>query len=349
MKYRPIGSSGMQASTIILGTWATGGFQWGGTDAQESIRAIHAAMDEGINTIDTAPVYGFGESEIRVGKAVKGRRDRVLLATKCGVVWHIEKGQFFFSADDHGPTQDGSGRKVYRYLHPQSIRYEIEQSLHRLSTDYIDLYQVHWMDDTTPIPEIMNVLLELKKEGKIRAIGVSNATVEHLEQYRAEDVIDSDQERYSLFDREIEKKNIRYCTNHAMSFIAYSPLFHGLLTGRMTGKTRFGQGDIRSTRLRFAPDYIEKVNQMLLRLDPIVASHQTTTTRLVLAYMLRQPGCTHVVVGARKVAHACENAKAADVDLSAEQIHTMNQIFSDYLPRLSTETTAVKNKDPSVA
>lgn len=333
MKYRPIGDSGMQASTVILGTWATGGFQWGGTDEQESIRAIHAAMDEGINTIDTAPVYGFGESETRVGKAVKGRRDKVVLATKCGLVWHTDKGKFF-SAEDRGPAPDGSGRKVYRYLQPQSIRYEIEQSLTRLRTDYIDLYQVHRMDDITPIPEIMNVLLELKKEGKIRAIGVSNVTVEYLEDFRTEGGISSDQERYSLFDREIEKKNVLLCANHGVAFIAYSPLFHGLLTGKITGQTSFEQDDFRSTRLRFAPAYIEKVNKMLLMLEPIVASHQTTISRLILAYLLNQPGCTHVVVGARKAAHAIDNARAGDLDLSGDELKSMDRIFSEYLPGL---------------
>lgn len=335
MKYQPIGSSDMQASSIVLGTWATGGFQWGGTDEQESIRAIHAAMDEGVNIIDTAPVYGFGESEIRVGKAIKGRRDRVIIATKCGVVWHIAKGSFFFCADSHGTTQNGLGKKVYRYLNPQSIRYEVEQSLNRLGTDYIDLYQVHWMDNTTPVSEIMDALLKLKCEGKIRAIGVSNVTVEELTQFRAHGVIDSDQERYSVFDRQVETKNIQYCLNNKMAFMAYSPLFHGLLTGKITKMAKFGPGDIRNTRLRFAPDYVEKVNSMLKHLEPIAVSRQITITQLVLAYMLSQPGCTHVVVGARKVAHAIENSQAADLTLSLDELKTMEQIFINYLPGIS--------------
>jgi methylglyoxal reductase len=344
MRYRSIGKTGMQASIIVLGTWATGGFQWGGTDEAESIRAIRAAMDEGINTIDTAPIYGFGESEIRVGKAIKGRRDRVLLATKCGIVWHINKGKLFFKADTRGVTEDGSGREVYRFLDPQSIRHEIEQSLTRLDTDYIDLYQVHWMDDITPIPDTMGVLLDLKKEGKIRAIGLSNATVECLKQYNTEGDIVSDQERYSVFDRKIEKENIRYCADHNMAFIAYSPLFHGLLTGKVTRQTLFEAGDIRSTRLRFAPDYIEKVNEMLARLEPIIRSRGVTIPQLVLAYMLHHPGCTHVVAGARKVSHAVENAGAADLDLSDDEMTYMDRVFVDYLPDLSLKTKAVQNK-----
>ena len=336
MKYCPIGTSSLNASSIVIGTWSTGGFQWGGTDEQESIRAIHAAMDEGVNIIDTAPIYGFGESEIRVGKAIKGRRDRVLIATKCGVVWHIDDGTLFFSADSQGTTEDGSGRKVYRYLNPQSIRYEIEQSLSRLRTDYIDLYQIHWMDHITPISEVMGVLMQLKNEGKIRAIGVSNVSVEELKQFRAEGVVDSDQERYSLFDREIETKNIYYCLKKEMAFMAYSPLFHGLLTGKITRNENFKQGDIRNTRLRFAGDYVVKVNKMLQRLEPIVTSRQITTTQLVLAYQLCQPGCTHVVVGARKVAHAIENSQAADLNLTNDELTIMDKIFLESLPNISS-------------
>jgi len=334
MKYYPLGTSNLQASSVVFGTWSTGGFQWGGTDEQESIRAIHAAMDEGINLIDTAPIYGFGESEIRVGKAIKGRRERVLLATKCGVVWHVEKGKMFFCADSQGLTKDGSGHKVYRYLNPQSIRYELEQSLIRLGTDYIDLYQVHWMDYTTPIFEVMGVLTQLKNEGKIRAIGVSNVTMEELSQFRAVGVVDSDQERYSLFDREVETKNISFCLKNKIAFMAYSPLFHGLLTGKMTKNSSFSHGDIRNTRLRFAPDYIEKVNCMLQRLEPIIMYRQITITQLILAYILNQSGCTHVVVGARKVSHAIENSRAADLVLTKDELMDMDRIFLTHLPPL---------------
>lgn len=334
MKYHPIGHSNLQASAVMLGTWATGGFQWGGTDKDESIRAIQTAIDEGINAIDTAPVYGFGESEIRVGKAIRGRRDRVILATKCGVVWHTDSGKFFYSADEKGQTTDGSGRKVFRYLHPQSIRYEIEQSLRRLDTDYIDLYQVHWMDDLTPPEQVMQTLLALKKEGKIRAIGLSNATVDHLRQYSEYGTIDSDQERYSLFDRTVESRNIPYCAGQGMAFIAYSPLFHGLLTGKFKADTHFEPGDFRATRLRFAPAYIEQVNIMISHLSQLRETYSTTAGALVLAYMLSRPGCTHVVVGARKPAQATENAQAGRLCLSATELKLMDDLFLHHLPVL---------------
>lgn len=334
MKYRHIGTLGIEASVIVLGTWATGGFQWGGTDEKESIRAIHAALDEGINIIDTAPIYGFGESEERVAKAIKGRRDKVILATKCGLVWHVEEGKFFFSTEDNGSTPDSPGRNVYRYLQPESIRYETEKSLSRLGTDYIDLYQVHWMDQTTPISEVMGTLMELKKEGKIRAIGLSNAKVEDIEEYRAAGVVDSDQERYSIFDRQVEATNIPYCAENGLAFLAYSPLFHGLLTGKISPETQFAEDDIRTTRLRFAPEYIEKVNGMLKKLASLTKHHQSTITQLILAYMLNRPGCTHVLVGARKVAHAIENAQAADLSLSSEELESIDTLFSEHMEGL---------------
>jgi len=345
MQYRLIGRSGLHASRVILGTWATGGFQWGGTEEQESIRAIHAALDEGINAIDTAPIYGFGESEIRVGKAVSDRRDKVLLATKCGLVWHTDQGKFLYTADDQGITQDGSGRKVFCYLHPLSVRYEIERSLKRLNTEYIDLYQIHAMDETTPIPDILELMQALKQEGKIRAFGVCNASVEHLEQYHVTGYLDSDQERYSLFDREVEKKNVRYCEDHGVAFIAYSALFHGLLTGKTTPDEHYQPGDFRRTRQRFTPAYIVKVNQMLSMVNPIAGDRQASISQIVLAYMLRQPGCTHVLAGARKVAHASENARAGGLELSDKELQFLHEIFRNHLPGLPAQNPSAEMRE----
>ncbi len=185
MRYRPLGQSGIEASVVALGAWAIGGWYWGGTDETQSIDAIHAALDAGINFIDTAPAYGLGRSETIVGKAIAGRRDQVVIATKCGVVWHTQEGK---------PHIQQHNKQTYRYLGAESIRYEIEESLRRLQTDYIDLYQTHWQDPTTPIEETMEALLELKEQGKIRAIGVCNATADDMERYRKLGPLDSDQE-----------------------------------------------------------------------------------------------------------------------------------------------------------
>ena len=184
MRYTPIGQSGITASVVAHGAWAIGGWMWGGTDVQKSVRSIHTSLDAGVNFIDTAPAYGLGLSERIVGEAVRGRRDKVILATKCGLVWHTGKGTFFV---------DQNGARIHRYLGADSIRYEVEQSLRRLETDYIDLYQTHWQDSTTPIEETMGTLLDLKKQGKIRAIGVSSCTVAQVRQYRSVGPVDAAQ------------------------------------------------------------------------------------------------------------------------------------------------------------
>ncbi len=173
---RPIGRSGIEASAVGLGTWAIGGWMWGGTDEARSVRAIQAAVDEGITLIDTAPAYGQGVAEEIVGKALTGRRDRVVLATKCGLVWHTRKGNHFFDVD---------GAPVHRYLGRDAIIHEVEQSLRRLGTDHIDHYITHWQDPTTPIDETMEALETLKAQGKIRSIGASNTTPADIKAYLA--------------------------------------------------------------------------------------------------------------------------------------------------------------------
>ena len=192
---REIGRSGVTASAVGLGTWAIGGWMWGGTDERESIAAIQASLDAGVTLIDTAPAYGLGRSEEIVGKALAGRRDKAVIATKCGLVWHTDKGRHFFDQD---------GRPVHRYLGRDAIRHEVEQSLKRLGTDYIDLYITHWQDPTTPIEETMSALEELRQAGKIKGIGASNVGRGELEQYIAVGGLDAIQERFSMIDRQIE-------------------------------------------------------------------------------------------------------------------------------------------------
>jgi methylglyoxal reductase len=202
MMQREIGSSGLRASAIGLGTWAIGGWMWGGTDEQQSIAAIQASIDEGVSLIDTAPAYGQGRAEEIVGQAIKGRRDKVVLATKCGLVWHTTKGTHFFDYD---------GKPVHRYLGANSIVHEVEQSLKRLGTDHIDLYITHWQDRTTPISETMEALQKLKEQGKIRAIGASNVSPDELEAYLAAGGPDALQEEYSMIKREIETALLPAC------------------------------------------------------------------------------------------------------------------------------------------
>lgn len=322
MQYRPLGQSGIQASVVGLGTWAIGGFSWGGTDEAESINAIRAAIDAGITLIDSAPAYGLGDAESFVGKAIEGRRDEVILATKCGLVWHTNEGQYFF---------DESGKPVHRYLGPESIRHELEESLKRFRTDRIDLYQTHWQDPTTPIEDTMGALMQLKKEGKIRAIGVSNASRDQLKEYQQYGPVDSDQEKYSMLDRGVESELLPYCRENGIAFLAYSPLALGLLTGRIGVEREFPDDDWRSQDPRFSIENRRKILSMLDMFRPIADAHNLTIAQLVIAWTISQPGITHALVGARNVGQAQENARAGDVILSQEELTKMDEAVSKYL------------------
>jgi methylglyoxal reductase len=311
MKYRPLGQSGIDASVVAFGAWAIGGWFWGGNDEKDSIRAIHAALDAGMNFIDTAPAYGLGRSEEIVGKAIAGRRDDVVLATKCGLVWHTDAGEHFF---------DEYGKRVHRFLGADSIRYEVEQSLRRLGTDVIDLYQTHWQDSSTPIEETMATLLALKAEGKIKAIGVSNATTEQMDEYREYGPVDTDQERYSMLDRELDSGQLAYCHSNDIAVLAYSPLAQGLLTGKVSAARELAKGDLRSGSPRFKRENRVKILDFLEGIRPIAEAHDAVLSQLAIAWALAQPGLTHVLVGARNPEQVSENAGAAEVELTAEEL-----------------------------
>ena len=271
MLYRKLGGTGIEISTVGLGTWAIGGWMWGGTDEPLAVQAIQAALDQGINLINTAPAYGFGLSEEIVGRAIAGRRDAVVLATKCGLIWDRQEGQFFFHSDRYGAASGPSEKAIYRCLRPASIRAELEASLKRLGTDHVDLYQTHWQDPTTPIAQTMEALVKLKEEGKIRAIGVSNASVNEMKAYGP---IDADQERYSLLERAMQTSGgLDYCRQHQISVLAYSPLDNGLLTGKIRPDREYGRGDLRKTNPRFQPAAVEQTNAMLEGIRPIADRH----------------------------------------------------------------------------
>jgi aryl-alcohol dehydrogenase-like predicted oxidoreductase len=228
-----IGSSGIETSRIGLGTWAIGGWMWGGTDEVQSIATIRSAVERGITLIDTAPAYGFGRSEEIVGKALAeaGLRDRVQIATKLGLAW-----------------KDG---KVFRDSRPADIREEIEASLRRLRTDVIDLYQVHWPDLETPIAETAQTLEELRREGKIRAIGVSNYSTAQMDAFRQSAKLDAVQPPYNLFEREIEADVLPYAQASGLTVLSYGALCRGLLTGKITTATTFKGDDLRKSDPKF--------------------------------------------------------------------------------------------------
>jgi methylglyoxal reductase len=326
MKQRELGASGLRASVVGLGTFAMGGWFWGGTDERKAIEAIQASIDLGVNLIDTAPIYGFGLAESIVGKAIQGRRERVLLATKVGLRWNTERGEFFTHADDQGPRGEPSRYRVHKYLGPEGIAYEVEESLRRLGTDVIDLYQTHWQEATTPIEVTMEALLKLKQQGKIRAIGVSNVDVEQLARYGQ---VASAQEKFSLLDRDIEKRGlVDYCVAHRIAILSYFTLEQGLLTGAMSPDRRFAEGDTRRTNPHFGPERITEINRILGQLRPFAEKYRTTLPQLVIALTALQPGITHVLVGARDAAQARENAGGGLLDLADEDVRAMQRVVA---------------------
>ena len=322
MENRPLGQSGIRASVVAFGGGPIGGPPWGNVDETQALAAIHSSLDEGVNLIDTAPVYGFGTSEELVGKAIAGRRDKVFIASKCGLVWHSSKGVPFH--------KQFCGKTVYRYLGPESIRYEIEQSLRRLGTDYIDLYQTHWQDSTTPISATMGILLDLKREGKIRAIGVSNCTVDQLREYQSVGSIDSAQEKYNMLDRKIESDLAPFCRRETVAVLAYTPLAEGLLTGKVGSAREFPVGDLRHDRPQFAPEMRFRVQQMLEEMRPVAESYNITLSQLAIAWTVCQAGISHALVGARNVAQACENAKAGSLVLRAADLEMLEAILTKH-------------------
>ena len=284
---------------------------------QKSVRSIHASLDAGVNFIDTAPAYGLGLSERIVGEALRGRRDKVILATKCGLTWHTDKGTFFV---------DQNGTRMHRYLGAESIRYEVEHSLRRLETDYIDLYQTHWQDSTTPIEETMGTLLDLKKEGKIRAIGVSNCTIDQVKQYRSVGRVDAAQEQYSMLHRGLEREYLPYCAQNHMAVLAYSPLANGLLTGKVDPNRVFAEDDLRRHNPMFSRESRIRVREMFDRMQPVARRYNFTEGQLAIAWTLAQPGITHALVGARDEDQAAENAAAGNILLAPADVDRVNEL-----------------------
>jgi aryl-alcohol dehydrogenase-like predicted oxidoreductase len=278
----------------------------GGTDEAASIAAIRAALDAGVSLVDTAPAYGMGRSEEIVGKAIAGRRDEVVLATKCGLVWHTDEGRHFFDQD---------GTPVHRYLGAASIARELDASLRRLGTDHIDLYITHWQDPTTPVADTMGTLEDLRRAGKIRAIGASNATPADVEAYVAAGQLDAIQEQFSMLHRDIEAELVPPCLRHGVSILSYSSLALGLLTGSIGPERRFEGDDLRIGDPRFSVGNRRKVADFAAEIAPLAVARGAGIAEIVIAWTLRQPGITFALCGARNPGQARENARAGTVGL----------------------------------
>ncbi len=319
---RLIGRSGISASAVGLGTWAIGGWMWGGTDEAAAIKAIEASIDAGISLIDTAPAYGLGRSEELVGAAIRGKRDRVVIATKCGLNWHHGKGNHFF---------DEAGKPVHRYLGADGIAFEVEQSLKRLGTDHIDLYIAHWQDPTTPITETMEALLRLKEAGKIRAIGASNLNAAELSQYVAAGQLDAIEERYSMLDRGIEQTLLPIASRHEVATLSYSSLALGLLTGTVSAERQFTGDDQRRDDPRFGVENRRRALDFAAAVAPLATARDASVAQLVIAWTLQQPGISFALCGARNPAQAIDNARAGALALGGDELAVIDRAAALHL------------------
>jgi myo-inositol catabolism protein IolS len=302
MELRSLGTSEVKISPIIMGTWQAGKEMWVGIDDSETIKALRAAFEAGITTIDTAEYYGNGHSERVIGEALADAREQVVYATKV------------FS----------------NHLKYDQVMEACRRSLKNLKTDYIDLYQIHWPagswgTEHVPIEETMGALNDLKAQGKIRAIGVSNFSRAQLEEATAYGRIDSLQPPYSLFWRQAEKDARPYCVQNNITILAYSPMAQGLLTGKFGPNHKFDRGDHRSKNKLFKPENYERIQQALGRLRPIAERNGISLGQLALAWIIAQPG-NCAIAGARNAEQVRQNAKAGEILLSPADLEEIDQI-----------------------
>ncbi len=315
---RMIGQSGIPACEMSLGTWAIGGGTWwGDNDDQVSIRTIHEALDAGINWVDTARVYGFGHSEHVVGEAVRDRRSKVILSTKCGLQWYYQTGEYHFCRYGH---------EVYRDLRASAIRRDLEISLKELGTDYIDVLFTHWQcktDGFTPIEETMGELLKMKKEGLIRAIGVSNVDVDHVKEYLKYGPVDVVQEKFSMLDRRIDTGLLKFCEENGITLQTYSPIEQGLLTGKISNDYVPKAGETRENKAWWYPENLAIANRMMSGWSDLTEKYHCSIANLVIKWSTMYSPAMNILCGARKPAQIEENAASLQVDLSREDYQRM--------------------------
>jgi len=325
MELKQLGNSSVAVTPIAFGAWAIGGWMWGGAEEQAAIEAIRASFDAGITTIDTAPVYGFGKSESLVGRAMEGiPRDKYQILTKYGLNWKTPEGEF------HLDTTDGDGKpvRVFKNSSRTKVIQECEDSLKRLKTDYVDLFQIHWPDPTTPIQETMEAVATLIRQGKVRAAGVCNYAVTQVEEALETLDIVSNQVPYSLVNRGIEKDVVPQALKNGMSIIPYSPLQRGLLTGKIKRDHTFNEGDTRKGNKFYRAKNVDNVNKLLHAIKPIADAHGATLAQLVINWTTRQPAMDCVLVGARDKTQVRDNVRALSFSLSDEELKMIRELAS---------------------
>ncbi len=306
-------ANGMKLSRIGLGTWSIGGTLWGGSNDKDSLDTINKALEYGINLIDTAPVYGLGHSEEIIGKALKksGERKNVIIATKAGLEWN-------------------RGR-IFRNSSPKRLLKEVDDSLRRLQTDYIDIYQVHWPDPLVPIEEVAETLVRLKEEGKIRAIGVSNYSIEQMEKFMSVTSIDTSQPPYNLFEREIERNGVMdFCNSHGITMLLYGVLCRGLLSGKISKETVFRKDDIRKKDPKFQEPRFSQYLEAIRRLDEFARkNYGKNVLQLAVRWVLDKVDSAVALWGARKSEQLSEVPSIFSWKLSKEELKEIEDIVEE--------------------
>ena len=320
-----MGKSELEISTLVYGGFGIGGFMWGGTDENDAISSIHAAIDGGVNLIDTAPLYGFGRGEEIVGKALKSKKGKAMVATKAGLREDKEEG----TPGGERMGLDGKPVKWFRNSRPKEIIWECERSLKRLQVEVIDLYQIHFPDLSVPIEDSIGAMLRLKEQGKIREIGVSNYDTEQMNKALSVTQIASLQPPYSIIRRGIEKEILPFCMKNDIGTITYSPLERGLLSGKISADKVFPENDHRSQHPFFAVDSRKKVLSALERIKPICDMYRVTFAQAVLNWAIQKPGITGVIVGARSAKQMEENLGAVRFQFSSKEIVQIEDIFNE--------------------
>ena len=316
MEYRALGASGIKVSGVGLGCWPMGGEAWGGTDDAESIRTVHKALDLGVNLFDTAEGYGAGHSEQVLGEALVGKRGQAVIATKVG--------------PDH--------------LAPADIQKSLEGSLRRLKTDYLDVYFVHWPTSDVPIGETMGKMEDLRRQGKIRAVGVSNFLVDQMQEAQRYGRIDVLQPPYSLLWRLIEAEVLPFCREQGIGVMTYSSLAQGILTGTITAETKFPEGDQRPRTTLFQPDVLARGLEAVEGMRPIAAEYKVSLAQLALNWVISQPGVTTALVGARTPQEITDNVGAVGwrvSDVAAAKLDALSRPTLEAISKYPTMFTTL--------
>ena len=316
MKYMKLGNTEIDVSILSLGTWGMGGgTSWQGSDDDESIKVIHRAKDLGINLIDTAPVYGTGHSEEVLGRALKGRRSEYILSTKCTLNWRSDKGDKQYDRD---------GKTVYRCFEPQALRADLEDSLKRMGTDYIDIYITHRQpDELSSVAEIYGVLDECKRQGKIRAIGISNASQAFLEAYLKCGPVELVQEKFSFLEAAGKMEYLSFCEKNKVVFQAFSVLERGLLAGKIGMDYELKKGEARNSISWMAAGKRGHVLKMLNKWKDLCAKYNCSAANLVIAYTARYSSQLNVLFGASRLESLEDTVRSMDIKLQQDDIERM--------------------------